>query len=279
MITSRSNPRIKEIRLLKQARHRESRGEYFIEGVRLVEEALAEAGSVRQVLYSPRLGTNPRGERLLAAARRKFQGAQWIEVDEETLASIADTRAPQGILAVLKKKEWTWKDVESREGPVLCFPELQDPGNLGTIFRVAEAGGGGGLILTSGSVDPYSPKVLRASAGSFFRLPFLIGSSPEAVLQELRSRGYRIWAAAASGGSSLWQADLSRPAALLLGQEGGGLPEEWKAQADDTLTVPMAPGIESLNVAMAAGLIVYEAFRRRTLFKDKNPSAPENTEK
>jgi TrmH family RNA methyltransferase len=263
MITSRSNPRIKEIRLLRQATHRQSRGEYFIEGVRLVEEALAEAGSVRQVLYSPRLGTTPRGERLLAAARQKFQGAQWIEVDEETLGFIADTRAPQGILAVLKKKEWAWEDLEAREGPVLCFHELQDPGNLGTIFRVVEAGGGGGLILTSGSVDPYSPKVLRASAGSFFRLPFLTCPSPEAVLQELRSRGYRIWAAAASGGSSLWQAEFSRPAALLLGQEGGGLPEEWKAQADDTLAIPMAPGIESLNVAMAAGLIVYEAFRRR----------------
>jgi TrmH family RNA methyltransferase len=268
MITSRTNPKIKEIRLLKQAKHREARGEFFIEGVRLVEEALAEAASVRQVLYSPRLGTTPRGERLLAEARRKFQGAEWNEVEEETLASISDTRSPQGILAVLKKRAWAWKDMESGKGPVVCFHELQDPGNLGTIFRVLEAGGGAGIVLTSGSVDPYNPKVLRASAGSFFRLPFLIFSSPEAVLRELRSRGYRVWTASATGPSSFWEVDFAQPAAILLGQEGGGLPEEWQAQADGALAIPMAPKIDSLNVAMAAGLIVYEAFRQRT-FRSK----------
>jgi TrmH family RNA methyltransferase len=263
MITSRTNPKIKEIRLLKQAKNREARGEYFIEGVRLVEEALGEAGSVRQILYSPRLEANSRGARLLSAARRKFQEAEWIEVDDEVLASISDTRNHQGILAILKKREWTWKDMEPRKGPLLCFHDLQDPGNLGTIFRVVEAGGGSGLILTSGSVDPHSPKVLRASAGSFFRLPFLICPSPGMILQELRSRGYRIWAAAASGRSSFWQVDFSQPTALLLGQEGGGLPEEWKKQADNTLTIPMTSKIDSLNIAMAAGLIVYEAFRQK----------------
>jgi TrmH family RNA methyltransferase len=265
MITSRTNPKIKEIRLLKQAKYREARGEYFIEGVRLVEEALEQAAWVRQVLYSPRLEATPRGERLLAAARRKFQRAEWIEVDEETMASISDTRTPQGILAVLQKKGWAWKDVEAARGPLLCFHELQDPGNLGTIFRVMEAGGGAGVVLTAGSVDPCGPKVLRSSAGSFFRLPHLICPSPEAVLKELRSRGYRVWAAAAAGNACFWEADLSRPTAVLLGQEGGGLPEEWKDRADGMLTVPMATRIDSLNVAMAAGLIVYEAFRQRTL--------------
>lgn len=274
MITSRTNPKIKEIRLLKQAKHRDTRGEYFIEGVRLVEEALGEAGFVRQILYSPRLEVNSRGARLLSAARRKFQEAEWIEVDDEVLASISDTRNHQGILAVLKKREWTWKDVEPRKGPLLCFHDLQDPGNLGTILRVLEAGGGAGLVLTSGSVDPYSPKVVRASAGSFFRLPFLICPSPGMVLQELRSRGYRIWAAAASGHPSFWEVDFSKPTGLLLGQEGGGLPEEWKTQADGTLTIPMASKIDSLNVAMAAGLIVYEAFRQRTFQSKVSQSKP-----
>ena len=263
MITSRTNPKIKEIRLLKQARNREIRGEYLIEGVRLVEEALGEAGFVRRILYSPRLEATPRGARLLSEARRKFREAEWIAVDDEALAAVSDTRNHQGILAVLKKRIWTWKDVEPRKGPLLCFHDLQDPGNLGTIFRVLEAGGAAGLVLTSGSVDPYSPKVVRASAGSFFRLPFLIFPAPGTVLPELRARGYRIWAAAASGGSSFWEADFSKPAAVLLGQEGGGLPEEWRSQADTRLAIPMKPGIDSLNVAMAAGLIVYEAFRQK----------------
>jgi TrmH family RNA methyltransferase len=264
MITSRTNPKIKEIRLLKQAKKREARGEYFIEGVRLVEDVLEEGGLVRQILYSPRLEANSRGARLLSAARGKFQKAEWIQVDDEVLSSISDTQNHQGILAVLKKRLWTWKDVEPKTGPLLCFHDLQDPGNLGTIFRVLEAGGGAGLVLTCGSVDPYSPKVVRASAGSFFRLPFLFSPSPETILTELRSRGYRIWAAAASGHPSFWKVDFSKPTALLLGQEGGGLPEEWKTQADGILTIPMAPKIDSLNVAMAAGLIVYEALRQRT---------------
>jgi TrmH family RNA methyltransferase len=263
MITSRTNPKIKEIRLLKQTKNRDAHGEYFIEGVRLVEEVLGEAGFVRQVLHSPRLEASSRGARLLSAARLRFQKAEWTEVDDEVLASISDTRNHQGILAVLKKREWDWKDLDSRKGPVLCFHELQDPGNLGAIFRVLEAGGAAGLVLTSGSVDPYSPKVVRASAGSFLRLPFLISPSPETILKELRSRGYRIWAAAASDHSSFWEFDLSKPTALLLGQEGGGLPEEWKTQADGTLTIPMTSRIDSLNVAMAAGLIVYEAFRQK----------------
>ena len=263
MITSRTNPKIKEIRLLKQARNREIRGEYFIEGVRLVEEALGEAGFVRQILFSPRLEANPRGARFLSAARQKFRRAEWLEVDDEVLTSISDTRNHQGVLAILRKREWTWKDLEPGKGPLLCFHELQDPGNLGTIFRVLEAGGGAGLVLTSGSVDPYSPKAVRASAGSFFRLPFLISPAPGTVLMDLRARGYRIWTAAVSGHPSFWEIDFSTPAAILLGQEGGGLPEEWRTQADGTFTIPMASGIDSLNVAMAAGLIVYEAFRRR----------------
>ena len=140
------------------------------------------------------------------------------------------------------------------KGRLLCFHDLQDPGNLGTIFRVLEAGGGAGLVLTFGSVDPYSPKVVRASAGSFFRLPFLISPSPGTILQELRSRGYRIWAAAASGHPSFWEVDFSKPTAFLLGQEGGGLPEEWRTQADGALTIPMASGIDSSERGHGGGL-------------------------
>jgi RNA methyltransferase, TrmH family len=264
VITSRTNERIKEIRLLKQAKHRASRGEYFIEGVRLVEEAFGEAEAVRQVLYSPRLETTARGARLLLSARRKFQGAEWLSVDDPVLASLADTQTHQGILAVLKKREWTWPALRQRKGPVLCFHDLQDPGNLGAIFRVLEGGGGAGMILSPNSVDPYSPKVVRASMGSFFRVPFLIvRQSPEEILQELRSRGYRVWAAAAQGQKTIWEVESFDAAAVLFGQEGGGLPEEWAAQADEVLTIPMTPPIDSLNVAMAAGLIVYEGFRRR----------------
>jgi TrmH family RNA methyltransferase len=263
MITSKSNPKIREIRLLKQAKHRHARGEYFAEGVRLVEEALRQALPVSKVVHSPRLEETPRGAALLASARTRIPLSEWLYVSDEVMGSISDTQSHQGILAVLAKGEYTWEDLEKRDGVILLLSELQDPGNLGAIFRVAEAGQSAGLVLSPQSMDPYSPKVVRASMGSVFRLPFLVPRDMKGSLGILRSRGYRLWATGVRGGTSLWEADLTRPAAVLFGQEGTGLPEDLTRAADGLLSIPMAPVAESLNVAMAAGLVVYEAFRQR----------------
>jgi TrmH family RNA methyltransferase len=268
MITSRSNPKIKDIRLLKQARHRDARGEYFVEGVRLMEEALRRPSALRKVVYSPRVEESPRGMDLLSNARRATGHAEWLYASDEVLGSISDTQSHQGILAVLAKEEHGWEDLTGREGVILLLWELQDPGNLGTIFRAAEAGGSAGLVLSRGSVDPYSPKVLRASMGSLFRLPFLADQDLPSRMESLRKKGRRVWAAAGSGGTSLWKADLSGPSAVILGQEAGGIPEELLKAADGVLTIPMVPPTESLNVALAAGLVVYEAFRQKTVRTD-----------
>ncbi len=263
MITSKSNSQIKEIRLLKQAKHRHTRGEYFIEGVRLVEEALRQGLPMRKVVYSPRLEEAQRGAALLSSARKKISPAEWLYVSEEVMESVSDTQSHQGILVVLEKREYSWEELGKREGMVLLLCELQDPGNLGTIFRVAEAGGSAGLILSRGSIDPYSPKVVRASMGSIFRLPFLVNQDLHDSLKVLRSRSYKIWATAGQGGTSFWEADLARASAVIFGQEGAGIPEDLMEEADDLLTIPMTPPTESLNVAMAAGLVVYERIRQR----------------
>ncbi len=263
MITSKSNPKIKEIRLLKQAKHRHARGEYFIEGVRLVEEALRQTVPVRKVVYSPRLEEAQRGAALLSSARKKISQAEWLYVSDEVMGSMSDTQSHQGILAVLEKREYSWEELGRGQGMVLLLCELQDPGNLGTIFRVAEAGGSAGLIFSKGSIDPYSPKVTRASMGSIFRLPFLANQDPHDCLKVLRSKGYKIWATAGVGGTSLWEADLAQPSAVILGQEGAGIPTDITEAADTLLTIPMTPPTESLNVALAAGLVIYEGFRQR----------------
>ncbi len=263
MITSKSNPKIKDIRLLKQAKHRQARGEYFIEGVRLAEEAFGSTQEVRQIVYSPRLENTPRGASLLSLGRKKYSSAEFFHVSDEVLDSLSDTETHQGILAVLEKREYLWEDLKKRDGVVLVLCALQDPGNLGTIFRVAEAGKGAGLILTRGTLDPCNPKVVRASMGSLFRLPFLSGQDPRATLPTLRSLGYRIFSTSIGGGTSLWEADFSRPTAVLFGQEGAGLPAELVEAADGILTIPMNPDVNSLNVAVAAGLVVYESWRRR----------------
>jgi len=271
-ITSKSNPAIKEIRLLKQAKYRHARGEYFIEGVRLVEEALRQAVPVLMIAYSPRLERTERGVEVLSLAREKIPGAEWLYLSDEVMGTLCDTQTHQGILAVLKKREGSFEELWPKKGMIFLLHELQDPGNLGTIFRLADAGGAAGLLLSRGTIDPYSPKVVRASMGSLWRVPFLKDQDMEEALGKLRSRGYRIWATAVRGVPSLWEVDFSRPAAVLFGQEGAGLPEDLLKAADGLFTIPMAPEVDSLNVAMAAGLVIYEAWRQRQVSKDEKVS-------
>ena len=265
MITSHSNPKIKDLRLLKQAKHRKARGEYFVEGVRLAEEAFGSGQAVRRIVYSPRLENTPRGAALLSLGRKKYPAAEWFYASDEILDSLSDTRTHQGILAILERKEHRWEDLQKGEGLILLLCGLQDPGNLGTIFRVAEAGRSAGLILTPGTIDPFNPKVVRASMGSFFRLPFLVDQDPSEALQTLRSLGYRVFSTSVEAGTSLWEADFSRPTAVLFGQEGAGLPGELAEAADGVITIPMNPAVNSLNVAVSAGLVVYEAYRQRSM--------------
>ena len=272
MITSKSNPGIKEIRLLKQAKYRHARGEYFIEGVRLVEEALRQTVPVLQIAYSPRLEKTERGAETLSMARKKIPEAEWLYLSDEVMATLCDTQTHQGILAVLKKRDRSFEELWPKKGMILLLQELQDPGNLGTIFRLADAGGAAGLILSWGTIDPYSPKVVRASMGSLWRVPFLKDQDMEEGLGKLRSQGYRIWATAIRGAPSFWEVDFSRPTAVLFGQEGAGLPEDLMKSADGLFTIPMAPEVDSLNVAMAAGLVIYEAWRQRQGFKGEKVS-------
>jgi TrmH family RNA methyltransferase len=263
MITSKGNTQVKDIRLLKQAKYRQARGEYFIEGVRLVEEALRQGMPVRKIAYSPRLEKIERGAELLSLARKRIPDAEWLYLSDEVLGTLSDTENHQGILAVLEKKERSGKDLWQREGMILLFYELQDPGNLGAIFRLADAGGAAGLIFSKGTIDPYSPKVVRASMGSLFRVPFLENQDLPDCLKKLWSQGYQTWATAIRGQPSFWEVDFSRPTAVLFGQEGAGLPEELMRAADGLFTIPMASRVDSLNVAMAAGLVIYEAWRQR----------------
>ncbi len=263
MITSKGNLRVKEIRLLKLAKYRKARREYFIEGVRLVEEALQTPGLLRQVVHSPRLERTKRGAELLSIARSKAREAEWLYVNDEVMGGICDTQNHQGILAVLKMREGHEEEIWKREGMILILHDLQDPGNLGTIFRVAEAGEAAGVILSQNTIDPYNPKVVRASMGSLFRVPFRIEPDIRDDLRKLGSQGYRLWAAAVRGGPSLWEVDFSPPTAVLFGQEGSGYPPDLLEGTCGSFTIPMAPGVDSLNVAMAAGLVVYEAARQQ----------------
>ena len=263
MITSKGNAKVKEIRLLKQAQHRHARGEYFIEGLRLVEEALQHPEQIRKMVYSPRIENKARGAELLLAARKKIRNAEWLYVSDEIMEKICATQSHQGILAVLEIKERSWEEMGRNSGILLLLSGLQDPGNLGTIFRVAEAGEAAGVILSRDMIDPYNPKVVRASMGSLWRVPFLRDQEMKECLKRLRCQGYRLLSTAVQGGRPLWEIDFAEPTAVLFGQEGAGLAKNLLEEADGLCTIPMAPGVESLNVAIAAGLVIYEAWRQK----------------
>jgi TrmH family RNA methyltransferase len=190
--------------------------------------------------------------------------AEVLIVPGDVFLSATMTERPQGIAALVEAPQFTLQAIfpdEVRPHPLVVIAAgLQDPGNLGTLVRSAEAFGATGMILLPGTVSLWNAKTLRASSGSAFRLP-VVALPPGEALNALRTRGVRIIAAVARGGDS--EADLHGPSALLVGNEGSGLPEDWIAQADTRVTIPFTGAVESLNAAIAGSVLLYEAMRQR----------------
>lgn len=245
-------------RSLKRRKGRAEHGLFVAEGHRLLEDLLASPVGVRQVLYTA-AGVGEPGIRdvLERAAER---GVPREEVGEEELAELADTVTPQGVLAVGEIPERDWEDLG--EGDVLVLDAVQDPGNAGTILRTAEALGAAGAVSLKGTVDVWNPKVVRAAAGSLFRLPVLHATWPEAG-ERLRSAGRRIWASDARGEPVGRDDDVPRDVALVLGNEGAGVRDEILAAADRRVAVRLRGGAESLNVAVAAAILMDRIFSAR----------------
>ncbi len=260
MVTSARNDRLRRVRRLAESRKaRREAGLWVVEGVRLAEEVAAGDRPAR--LWVVETGAVGRDERLAAVVDRlRARGDDVLWVGRGLLREVADTRSPQGIVGVVDAPAWTPADAVAGPGPVVILDRVQDPGNLGTIARTAEAAGAAGLLLAPGSVDPGNPKAVRASAGSLLRLPATTSADPVAAV---RRSGRRVWATAGRGGTSCFAADLAAPFGLVLGQEGQGVGPALAARADGRLTVPMAGPVESLNVAATAAVILFEAARQR----------------
>jgi TrmH family RNA methyltransferase len=248
------------IRDLHRGRARERRALTLAEGVRLLEEALAAGVPVRGAAVAPGLETTPRG----AALKRRLmrEGIPIESVDDQLLARLADTEHPQGIVAVVEPRRWTLEQLPV--GPrsvVLVIDAVQDPGNLGALARTALGLGASGLITLPGTVDLTNPKALRGSMGALFRLPS-VSASIEAFIAWVRTAGVQLWTTAAGGGP-LDAVLPEGPVALVVGNEGSGVRPELAAVAVRSVSVPLTGGVESLNVAVAAGIILYEVTRDR----------------
>ncbi len=270
MMISLNHPAVKRARSLHDPGERRSAGRFLVEGVRLLEEAFASGLRCEQFFYTARLTEQERGTELLRLAKQAK--APIMELPDRVLNSLKETKTSQGAVGLFVQPAWPrpW-ETPLQSGLVVVACELQDPGNLGTIIRMSEAAGARGLLLAKGTVDPYHPKALRASMGSLFRLPVIAADN----LEETLSGPAQVVATVAQGGIAPWEADLTRPTFLLVGQEAAGLPEPLLKRATVRITIPMAKQVESLNVAMATAMLLYEAIRQRaTQFPPASSSPP-----
>jgi len=267
-LLGRSHPLTRRVRLLTRSPlERERQRLMPVEGVRLAEEALAENARIHEAILSPRLERDDRGRRLAARLLSTVPLAR--RATDDLLASMSDTATHQGVLLLVERPEAGFDDVTASgaaEAIVLVAWEVQDPGNLGTLVRLTDAAGGAGLVSVSGA-DPFGPRAVRASAGSIFRLPVarVGGGAAEvgSLAERLRGSGLALAGAVTRGGDDYRQAELPGRLALFLGGEGDGLPAGVLDRLDHRLTIPIRPRVESLNVAAAAAVLLFEAAARR----------------
>lgn len=258
MITSSSNPKIQLVRALtRQRKERDAQGLYVAEGVRLIEEALAGNWPIEFILHTNDL--SDRGKKLTEESSQKNIAVEEISI--ALLKSISATETSQGILAVVRQKEQLMPE---NLDFVLIIDVLRDPGNLGTILRSAAAAGTQAVLLTPGTTDPFSPKVLRSAMGAHFRLPILTMDWKEiGAVCTRKNNPLSILVSDAQQGESCFQMDLTRPIALVIGGEAEGITNEARQFASGWIKIPMPGKSESLNAAAAASILLFETVRQR----------------
>lgn len=262
-IEGRHNPRVKEVRQAFAHSERTEGGDCAIEGLRIVEEAIRSGLRFSTVLF--RESAQNLAERLLPQIGAHVET---LLLPDKVFDGAVSSESPQGVAALVRIREFSLDDVVERlpVGPVVALVGLQDPGNLGTILRSAEAFGSAGVIVGEGTVSPFNPKVIRASAGSIFRLPLVLAKTHgEEILANLRQAGVRLIATSSHKGTPIDQANLNGPAAVFIGSEGSGLPRSLMSQVDELVAIPHAAQVESLNAGVAGSIVLYEAARQRRM--------------
>ena len=256
-VTGRHNVRLKELRQAFRCAELTAQGECAIDGIKLVDEALRTGNHPTSIFFSQ--SARPLAEKLLPQIAER---TETLILPDQLFNSIVPSETPQGVAALIKLRMYSAEQLLERahQGPFLVAARLQDPGNLGTIFRSAEAFAAAGIFLTERTVSPYNWKVLRGSAGSIFRLPFVQISSAK-LIPLLRAHKARLAATSSHQGTPLPEADWSLPLAIFIGNEGAGLPHEILHQMDETVAIPQAAQVESLNAGVAASIVLYECAR------------------
>ncbi|MGN0204077.1 MAG: TrmH family RNA methyltransferase [Coprococcus sp.] len=258
MITSASNQQMKRIReLLNKGKERRKEKCFVAEGIRMVAETPKER--LEKMYVSESFFRNP-------PELRGVDLSEAVVVQDQVFRQISDTQTPQGIMAIVRQSEQSLEDILAQKDMLLLFLEnIQDPGNLGTIMRTAEGAGVTGLIMSRDTVDIYNPKTIRATMGSLYRMPFVyVDDFCDTVLQA-KKRGVCVYAAHLKGTEYYDRKDYRQSVGFMIGNEGNGLTKEAADCATDYIRIPMSGQLESLNAAVAAAILMYEARRQRNL--------------
>jgi TrmH family RNA methyltransferase len=258
-IEGRHNPLVKLLRQTFAGADGTSHGDCAVEGLRVVEEAIRSGLRFRAVFF--RESEQALAERLLPQIGAHVET---LLLPNKIFDNAVPSETPQGVAALVHLKEFSLEEIMERlpVGPIVVIAGLQDPGNLGTILRSAEAFGSAGVILGEGTVSPFNAKVVRASAGSIFRVPVIRGKL-DAVCSQLRAQEIRLVATSSHKGATLGEARLTGPVAMFIGNEGSGLPRDLVTRMDEVVVIPHAPQVESLNAGVATSILLYEAARQR----------------
>lgn len=256
MITSTANQQVKQlIQLNKKGKLRDARDIFVVEGPKMFREAPKER--IEKAYVAKSLWEKP-------GTAKALEGVDFEVVEDAIFKTMCDTQTPQGILCLVRQYHYELSELLKQERPLfLVLENLQDPGNLGTMMRTAEGAGVTGVILSKGSVDMYNPKTIRSTMGSIYRVPFLYAEDLKEVLKILSEKGVQSFAAHLDGKQTYDCEDYNGGTAFLIGNESNGLSSELAACADTYIRIPMEGKLESLNAAVAAAILMYEAYRQR----------------
>ncbi len=265
MITSTSNQQIKQVSaLLKKSKERREKKSFVVEGPKMVMEAPAEW--LKAVYVSEFFEKNPENKTFLMELENKCKSvqAQFEIVSDSVFKSVSDTQTPQGIMAVVSMPAYEMKQLlQGEKTHLLILESIQDPGNLGTMVRTGEGAGITGVIMNKTTVDLFNPKTIRSTMGSIYRVPFVVTENLAETMRELKQQGVSLYAAHLKGQHAYDEEDYTTACGFLIGNEGNGLSDEIADLANTYIKIPMEGQVESLNAAISATLLMYEANRQR----------------
>lgn len=256
LIESKDNSLIKDIKKLNKKRYRAEHGQFLIEGFRFVEEALKSTFKVPYIFISE---TSLDKYRSFGIEKLIQHDTKVNCIKASLLKELCNTENPQGILAVVNNKK---VEIENKEGFYVLVDKVQDPGNMGTIIRSAHATGALGVIITKGTVDVYNDKTLRSTMGSIFNIPVIEDENFE-VVKDLKKNGFKLLVSSLDTENNFYDLDLTSKVIISVGNEGNGISEELYELNDEKVKIPMPGGAESLNAAVAASVMMYEAVRQK----------------